>query len=63
MTETKQTEQLAIREGYQVKKNAIVMDGCKPVGILVRRPGEKVFTPLYFYGGKECLFTPAPVLN
>ena len=59
MTQTKQTQDMAIQAGFQVKKNAVVFIDCKPAGILIRRPGEKDFYPFYFEGVFECQPTNA----
>lgn len=38
---------MAKSKGFIVKKNAVVMDGLMPSGILVRRPNEREFTVLH----------------
>lgn len=43
-TRVQATEALARSQGKTVKRNAVVMDGLMPSGILVRLEGEKEFT-------------------
>ena len=47
LTRVQITEAMAISQGLLVKKNAVVMDGLMPSGILVRRPNEREFTVLH----------------
>ena len=47
LTRVQITEAMAISQGFLVKKNAVVMDGLMPSGILVRRPNEREFTVLH----------------
>ena len=47
LTRVQITEALAISQGLLVKKNAVVMDGLMPSGILVRLPNEREFTVLH----------------
>ena len=46
LTRVQITEARAKSKGLIVKKNAVVMDGLMPSGILVRRPNEREFTVL-----------------
>lgn len=47
LTRVQITEAMAKSKGFIVKKNAVVMDGLMPSGILVRRPNEREFTVLH----------------
>lgn len=47
LTRVQITEAMAISQGLLVKKNAVVMDGLMPSGILVRLPNEREFTVLH----------------
>lgn len=43
LTPIQRTELIAQQQGYIVKKNAVVLDGLMPSGILVRREEDKEF--------------------
>lgn len=45
-TPVQRTEEHARQQGLIVKRNAVVMDGLMPSGILVRREEDKEFTIL-----------------
>lgn len=47
LTQVQITEALAKSQGFEVKKNAVVIDGLMPSGILVRRPHEREFSVLH----------------
>ena len=44
LTQVQRTELYAVSMGYIVKRNAVVMSGLMPSGILVRRAHEKEFS-------------------
>lgn len=44
LTRVQRTQKYAVSLGYIVKKNAVVMSGLMPSGILVRRAHEKEFS-------------------
>ena len=46
LTRVQIAEAMAKSKGFIVKKNAVVMDGLMPSGILVRRSNEREFTVL-----------------
>lgn len=46
LTQVQRTEIYALSQGFIVKRNAVVMDGLMPSGILVRREHEKEFSVL-----------------
>lgn len=45
-TPVQRTEHYAREQGFIVKRNAVVMDGLMPSGILVRREEDKEYTIL-----------------